>query len=56
MSWTFDRVGAFAFSPEEGTRAATMPDQVPEDLKQARLSSLMAQQRPISLPVMKVRG
>ena len=47
--YPFDRVGAFAFSPEEGTKAAQMPDQVPEDLKQARLSSLMAQQRPISL-------
>ena len=47
--YPFDRVGAFAFSPEEGTKAAQMPDQVPEDVKQARLSALMAQQRPISL-------
>ena len=45
----FDRVGAFAFSPEEGTKAAQMPDQVPDEVKQARLSALMAQQRPISL-------
>ena len=47
--YPFDRVGAFAFSPEEGTKAAKMPDQVPEDVKQARLSALMAQQKPISL-------
>ena len=45
----FDRVGAFAFSPEEGTKAAQMPDQVPEEVTQARLSALMAQQQPISL-------
>ena len=47
--YPFDRVGAFAFSPEEGTKAAIMPDQVPDDVKQARLSALMAQQGPISL-------
>ena len=47
--YPFDRVGAFAFSPEEGTAAATMPDQVPDEVKQARLAALMAQQRPISL-------
>ena len=47
--YPFDRVGAFAFSPEEGTRAAQMPDQVAEEVKQARLDALMAQQRPISL-------
>ena len=47
--YPFDRVGAFAFSPEEGTKAAQMPDQVPDEVKQERLSALMAQQRPISL-------
>jgi len=47
--YPFDRVGAFAFSPEEGTAAATMPDQLPEAVKQARLCALMAQQGPISL-------
>ena len=44
----FDRVGAFAFSPEEGTAAANLPDQVPEEVKQERLSRLMAAQQPIS--------
>ncbi len=47
--YPFDRVGAFAFSPEKGTLAAEMPDQVADDVKQARLEALMAQQRPISL-------
>jgi ribosomal protein S12 methylthiotransferase len=44
----FDRIGAFAFSPEEGTAAATMPDQVPEEVKQERLSRLMETQQAIS--------
>ena len=44
----FDRIGAFAFSPEEGTAAASLPDQVPEEEKQERLSRLMAAQQPIS--------
>ena len=44
----FDRVGAFAFSPEEGTSAANLPDQVPEEIKQERLARLMAAQQPIS--------
>ena len=43
-----ERVGAFAFSPEEGTPAAAMPMQIPEADKQARLDALMAQQRGIS--------
>jgi ribosomal protein S12 methylthiotransferase len=46
--YPFDRVGAFAFSPEEGTAAETMPDQIPEDVKEARLSALMEQQQAIS--------
>lgn len=44
----FDRVGAFAFSPEDGTAAADMPDQVPEEIRQERLSRLMEAQQPIS--------
>ncbi len=44
----FDRVGAFAFSPEEGTAAALMPDQVPQEVKQERLNRLMETQRGVS--------
>jgi ribosomal protein S12 methylthiotransferase len=29
----FDRLGAFCYSPEEGTPAATFPDQIPEETK-----------------------
>ena len=45
----FDRLGAFAYSPEEGTPAAKMPDQVPEEIKQERLDRLMTLQQRISL-------
>lgn len=36
----FDYVGAFAFSPEEGTRAAEMPNQIDEDIKAERLQEV----------------
>ncbi len=44
----FDRVGAFSYSAEEGTLAAEMPDQVPEEVRSERLESLMDIQREIS--------
>lgn len=44
----FDRLGAFAYSPQEGTRAAELPDDVPEGLKQDRLQQLTELQRAIS--------
>ncbi len=44
----FDRLGAFAYSPEEGTPAARLPDQVPEEIKQERLDRLMTLQAGIS--------
>ena len=45
----FDRLGAFAYSPEEGTPAAKMPDQIPDEIKQERLDRLMTLQQKISL-------
>ena len=45
----FDRVGAFAYSIEDGTAAAAMPDQVPEEVKAERLDRLMEAQRDLSL-------
>ncbi len=45
----FDRVGAFTFSPEPGTPAADLPDQIPDAVKQERWQQLMATQQPISL-------
>ncbi|HWQ76573.1 MAG TPA: 30S ribosomal protein S12 methylthiotransferase RimO [Syntrophomonas sp.] len=44
----FDWVGAFAFTPEEGTTAIKMPDQVPEEIKQERLAAIMKLQKSIS--------
>ena len=40
----FDRFGAFTFSPEEGTAAAEMTDQIDEQLKQDRYDILMQTQ------------
>ena len=51
----FDRMGAFAYSAEEGTKAAAMPDQVPEEIKQERLDRLMSLQAEISLGRNRVR-
>lgn len=45
----FDRLGAFAFSPQEGTRAAAMtPDHVPEQTGRERQEEVMELQRSIS--------
>src|SRR5690606_9148604 len=44
----FDNIGAFAYSVEEGTLAATMPDQVDEDVKRERLERLFDVQRGIA--------
>ncbi len=35
-----ERAGAFAFSPQEGTVAAELPDQIPDDVKKARLEQI----------------
>ncbi len=45
----FDRVGAFTFSPEPGTSAYDLPDQIDEETKTERWESLMALQQDISL-------
>lgn len=45
----FDRMGAFAYSEEEGTYAAKhYEDSIPQEVKQARLDELMAIQQGIS--------
>ena len=44
----FERVGAFTYSPQEGTRAAELADDVPESVKRQRLERLMELQRQIS--------
>ena len=44
----FDHVGAFTYSVEEDTLAATMADQVPDDIKRERLERIMDLQRAIA--------
>ena len=44
----FDRVGVFTYSPEEGTLAAEMEDQVEEHVKEERRDALMELQQGIS--------
>lgn len=44
----FKRLGCFAFSPEEGTPAAKLPDQIPEDVKQRRRDIVMEEQQRVS--------
>jgi ribosomal protein S12 methylthiotransferase len=45
----FERLGVFAYSAEDGTRAAEMDDQVPRELAEERRDTLMTQQVDISL-------
>lgn len=49
QEYKFDRLGVFTYSPEEGTKAYKLPDNVPEDVKQARLEKIMAIQQEVSL-------
>lgn len=44
----FQHVGVFAYHAEEGTLAATLPDQVPDEVKQWRRDTLMDIQADIS--------
>lgn len=45
----FDRVGVFKFSPEEGTPAYKMNEQVAEEIKEERYNEIMALQQEISI-------
>ena len=45
----FDRLGVFPYSAEEDTPAATMEDQIPEEVKEARRDEIMELQQEISL-------
>ena len=44
----FDRLGVFTYSQEEGTPAAKMEGQIPEEIKQERKDIIMDMQRDIS--------
>ena len=45
----FDRLGVFTYSPEEGTPAEAMEDQIPQEIKEERRDELMTLQQEISL-------
>jgi ribosomal protein S12 methylthiotransferase len=45
----FDHVGVFTFSPEEGTPAYDLPQQLPQAIMESRREALMQIQQPISL-------
>ena len=45
----FDRIFAFVYSPRPKTEAANLPDDIPPEIKSARLQQLLSLQRSISL-------
>ncbi len=45
----FDRLGCFAYSPEEGTDAALLPGQVPDEERQRRADAIMETQTAVML-------
>lgn len=47
--YRFDRLGVFTYSPEEGTSANLLVDDVPEEVKEDRKARLMELQQNISL-------
>ncbi len=51
----FERLGVFAYSPEEGTVANKLPDDIPESVKSKRVEKLMELQQEISLENNKSR-
>lgn len=51
----FDRIGAFVFCPEDGTKAALMDGQIDESVANARLDKIMRMQQAVSLELNKKR-
>ena len=51
----FERAGVFAYSAEEGTPAYELEDDVPEDIKKARVDKFMDVQQDISLEINQKR-
>ena len=45
----FDRLGVFTYSHEENTHSFSMPDDVPQDVKQERVNAIMELQAGISM-------
>lgn len=56
INWAqFDALGCFKYYPEQGTDAANMPEQVPEDIKKQRLEQVMLLQQKIAFAKNKKR-
>lgn len=54
VKWArFERMGAFAYSEEEGTYSAHYKDDIPDDVKQTRLDKLMRVQQKISAEILE---
>jgi ribosomal protein S12 methylthiotransferase len=53
--WKFDRLGCFIFSPEEGTPAYDMPDQIDDETKLRRYDEIYELQKEISAEQSKKR-
>ena len=51
----FERLGVFAYSQEEGTPAAEMPDQIDEEVKAARADEIMRHQIDVSRDVNRAK-
>lgn len=49
----FHNLGVFPFMAEEGTRAASLPDQIPESVRQERADEIMALQAGISAEILE---
>jgi ribosomal protein S12 methylthiotransferase len=48
-NYKFDRLGVFMYSPEEGTKAYKLPDNIPDEVKKERMEKIMDVQQSISL-------
>ena len=49
----FDHLGVFAYANEEGCKAASLPDQITEEIKEARLRKIMELQADISFAALQ---
>ena len=52
----FDRLGAFTYSREEGTKAASLPKQIPQFIKSIRRNKVMALQQKIAWERIKIKN
>ncbi|MCP4187993.1 MAG: 30S ribosomal protein S12 methylthiotransferase RimO [Gammaproteobacteria bacterium] len=55
QSAQLDRVGCFMYSPVEGAAANDLPDQIPDEVKQARFDRFMQHQQVISTARLRTR-